>query len=206
MYKGIPKSTGLRTSLLAGAGVAALLASPSWAQSAANSPPPQATPDAAQVTSPQATQDNSSAQEIIVTGSRIPSPTLTSPSPLQVVSAKTLQNSGTTNVLDALEKIPAVGRPGNSRVTSAQDTNPGLSTVNLRNLGDNRTLVLIDGRRSVAGVPGTSTVDLSMIPTPFVERVDVLTGGASAVYGSDAIAGVVNFIYKKHFQGFQFNT
>jgi outer membrane receptor protein involved in Fe transport len=184
----------LRSGLLAGASVVTLLASPAWAQSTA---------DAA---SPQTAATDTASQEIIVTGSRIPSPTLTSPSPLQMVSSKTLENSGSTNVLDALQKIPAIGRPGNSRTTSAADTNPGLSTVNLRNLGDNRTLVLIDGRRSVAGVPGTSTVDLSMIPTTFVDRVDVLTGGASAVYGSDAIAGVVNFIYKKHFQGFQFNT
>lgn len=206
-YANIVASTALRTSLLAGASMLTLLAgtSPAWAQDAAATPP-QTQPGAASATPDQSAPAAGPSQDIIVTGSRIPSATLTSPSPLQIVSAKTLQNSGTTNVLDALEKIPAVGRPGNSRTTSAQDTNPGLSTVNLRNLGDNRTLVLIDGRRSVAGVPGTSTVDLSMIPAPFVERVDVLTGGASAVYGSDAIAGVVNFIYKKHFQGFQFNT
>ena len=206
-YANIVASTALRTSLLAGASMITLLAgaSPAWAQDAAATLP-QTQPGAASATPDQSAPAAGASQDIIVTGSRIPSATLTSPSPLQIVSAKTLQNSGTTNVLDALEKIPAVGRPGNSRTTSAQDTNPGLSTVNLRNLGDNRTLVLIDGRRSVAGVPGTSTVDLSMIPTPFVERVDVLTGGASAVYGSDAIAGVVNFIYKKHFQGFQFNT
>jgi outer membrane receptor protein involved in Fe transport len=140
-------------------------------------------------------------QAIVVTGSRIRSPTLTSPSPLQVVSAATIENAGATNIQDVLQELPAVGVPSQSRVTNGNDTNPGLATVNLRNLGSDRTLVLIDGRRTVAGVPGTAQVDLSMIPAPFVERVDVLTGGASAVYGSDAIAGVVNFIYKKKFQG-----
>lgn len=206
MYKGIHNSTGLRTGLLVGASAAALLSSPAWAQSTATPSAQQTLPAASSATPGQSEASDTAPQEIVVTGSRIPSQTLTSPSPLQIVSAKSLEDTGTMDVLDALEKIPAVGRPGNSRVTSAQDTSPGLSTVNLRNLGDNRTLVLIDGRRSVAGVPGTSTVDLSMIPTPFVERVDVLTGGASAVYGSDAIAGVVNFIYKKNLQGFQFNV
>lgn len=205
-YTGITKSTALRASLLTGAIAVTLLASPAWAQSASDAPPQQAQQNVPQATTAQPTPINSALQAIVVTGSRIPSPTLTSPSPLQMIYAKTLEDSGVTNVQVALEKIPAVGRPGQSRTTNAQDTNPGISTVDLRNLGDNRTLVLIDGRRSVAGVPGTSTVDLSMIPTPFVERVDVLTGGASAVYGSDAIAGVVNFIYKKHLQGFQLNA
>lgn len=144
--------------------------------------------------------------DIVVTGSRIASPALTSPSPLQVLTAETLENTGIVNVQDALQQNPAVGTATLSRTTTGNTTNPGLSTVNLRNLGPDRTLVLIDGRRSVAGVPGTAQVDLSMIPTPFIERVDVLTGGASAVYGSDAVAGVVNFIYKKKFEGLQLNT
>lgn len=148
----------------------------------------------------------SAGEDIVVTGSRIRSPTLTSPSPLQVVTSETIENAGATHVQDVLQQIPAVGVPSQSRTTNANDTNPGLATVNLRNLGADRTLVLIDGRRTVAGIPGTAQVDLSMIPSPFVERVDVLTGGASAVYGSDAIAGVVNFIYKKNFQGLLLNT
>jgi len=145
-------------------------------------------------------------QEVVVTGSRIASPALTSPSPLQVVTAQALENQGVVNVQEALQQNPAVGIPGQSRTTNGASTNPGLATVNLRNLGADRTLVLIDGRRSVAGVPGTAQVDLSMIPTPFIERVDVLTGGASAVYGSDAVAGVVNFIYKKKYEGLQLNV
>lgn len=143
---------------------------------------------------------------IVVTGSRIRSPTLTSPSPIQVVTAQDIENTGLIDIQEVLQQNPAVGTPGASRTTNTFGTSPGRSTVNLRNLGPSRTLVLIDGRRSVAGVPGSSVVDLAMIPAAFVERVDVLTGGASAVYGSDAIAGVVNFIYKKDFEGIRFNT
>lgn len=172
-----------RTLLLAGSGAAMLSAFPALAQ-----------------------EQGASDADIVVTGSRIASPALTSPSPLQVLTSETLENNGIVNIQDALQQNPAIGIPGLSRTTTGNTTNPGLSTVNLRNLGADRTLVLIDGRRSVAGVPGTAQVDLSMIPTPFVERVDVLTGGASAVYGSDAVAGVVNFIYKKKFEGLNLNA
>lgn len=145
-------------------------------------------------------------EAITITGSRIKSPSLTSPSPLQVVTEQDIQNTGSIDLLEVLKQNPAIGVPGASRTTNTFGTSPGRSTVNLRNLGPSRTLVLIDGRRTVAGDPGSSVVDLAMIPTAFVERVDVLTGGASAVYGSDAIAGVVNFIYKKSFEGLTLNT
>ena len=104
-------------------------------------------------------------------------------------------------------RTPAFGTPGISRTNSNFSTSSaGVATVDLRNLGSNRTLVLVDGRRFVAGIPGTSTVDLNTIPAAFIERTDVLTGGASAVYGSDAVAGVVNIIYKKHFEGVEGNA
>jgi outer membrane receptor protein involved in Fe transport len=145
-------------------------------------------------------------EQIVVTGSRIRSAVLTSPSPIQVISEEAIENTGSLNILDVLQENPAFGVPGASRTTNTFGTNPGLSTVNLRNLGASRTLVLIDGRRTVAGIPGSSVVDVNMIPSSFVERVDVLTGGASSVYGSDAIAGVVNFIYKKNFEGISANV
>jgi iron complex outermembrane recepter protein len=146
-------------------------------------------------------------EEIVVTGTRIKSADLTSPSPLQVVTAQAIQDQGVINVQDALQNNPAFGQPGMSRYTSAGNiTNAGAATVNLRNLGADRTLVLVDGRRMVAGIPGTAQVDLDMIPTGFIDRVEVLTGGASAVYGSDAIAGVVNLIYKKNFEGLTFDA
>src|SRR5690606_18690177 len=77
----------------------------------------------------------------------------------------------------------------------------GVATIDLRNLGESRTLVLVNGRRFVAGLGGTSAVDINNIPTDFIERVDVTTGGASSIYGSDAISGVVNFILKDRFEG-----
>ncbi len=156
-------------------------------------------PALAQTASPAAEPE---VEAIIVTGSRIASPTLTSPSPLQVITAEAIRESGAVNIQDLLLENPAFGTPGISRTNSNFSTSSaGVATVDLRDLGSDRTLVLVNGRRFVAGVPGSSTVDLNTIPTQFIERVDVLTGGASAIYGSDAVAGVVNFIYKKNFQG-----
>lgn len=141
-------------------------------------------------------------EEVVVTGTRIRSADLTSPSPLQVIDSGFIEDIGVVNVMDALQLNPAFGEPGNSRFTSnGSVTTAGTSTANLRNLGADRTLVLADGRRQVSGIPGTARVDLTMIPTGFVDRVDVLTGGASAIYGSDAISGVVNFIYKTDYEG-----
>lgn len=143
---------------------------------------------------------------IIVTGSRIVSPTINSVSPVQVVSAEQIQQSGITNVQDLLLENPAFGSPTFARTNTAFLTSgTGVATVDLRNLGTDRTLVLINGRRVVAGIPGSATVDLNVIPTQFIQRIDVLTGGASSLYGSDAVAGVVNFIYKDNFQGLEAN-
>ncbi|TPG52107.1 TonB-dependent receptor domain-containing protein [Sphingomonas glacialis] len=196
----------LKRLLLTGASAFTVFAAmPAFAQSQPIESLPPSQP-AASIPASEPSPADATSQDIVVTGSRIASPTLKSPSPLQVITAEDIQRQGTTNVQDILQNNPAIGAPGRSRNTGGNDTDPGLATLNLRNLGPDRTLVLIDGRRTVAGVPGTAQVDVSMIPPSFVERVDVLTGGASAVYGSDAIAGVVNFIYKKHFKGFQANV
>lgn len=145
-------------------------------------------------------------ETIIVTGSRIAIPGIDAVSPVQVVSEEAIRQSGVANVQDLLLENPAFGTPALSRTNSAFLTSgTGVATVDLRDLGSDRTLVLINGRRVVAGVPGTATVDLNVIPTQFIQRVDVLTGGASSVYGSDAIAGVVNFIYKDSFEGIEAN-
>ena len=120
------------------------------------------------------------------------------------LDSNTLQQSGTTNITDFLTGYPAL--IGSS--TSAQNSGDragigatGLNLLNLRNLGTQRTLVLVDGRRHVGGVPGDASVDVNTIPTDLVERIDVLTGGASAIYGADAVTGVVNFVLKHDFQG-----
>ena len=141
-------------------------------------------------------------ETVVVTGSRIATPELASPVPVTVVSTQLIQDTGTVNVSDILRLLPSVG----SSVLSSTNSNflvsgQGVNSINLRNLGDQRTLVLVNGRRFTPGVAGSSIVDFNMIPTDFVDHIEVITGGASAIYGSDALAGVVNVIYKKDFSG-----
>lgn len=134
--------------------------------------------------------------EVTVTGSRIRQPNLTSTSPLTVVNQQEFKLQGTARVEDLLNNLPQVVAAQNSGVSNGSD---GTAQVNLRNLGATRTLVLVDGKRLEPGTGGVT--DINDIPVALVDRVDVVTGGASAVYGSDAVAGVVNFILKKDFEG-----
>lgn len=141
-------------------------------------------------------------QQVQITGSRLASPNAESPSPLQVLTAADIAASGATNLQELLLKNPTLGTPAISRTNSNFSTSSaGVATVDLRGLETSRTLVLVNGRRFVAGVPGDSAVDLNVIPTDFIERVELLTGGASATYGSDAVAGVVNIILKRNLNG-----
>ena len=141
-------------------------------------------------------------EEVVVTGTRIRTPGAESPSPLQVISNRDIEESGTVNLQQILLQNPSVGAPAVARTNSNFATSSaGVATVDLRNLGTSRTLVLVNGRRFVAGIPGESAVDLNSIPADFIERVELLTGGASSMYGSDAVAGVVNIILKKNFEG-----
>lgn len=155
-------------------------------------------------------QEEEAAEEeqglIVVTGSRIASPTVTSSAPLQILDDVAIDDAGVTNVQELLLENPAFGTPALSRTNSAFLTSgTGVATVDLRDLGSARTLVLINGRRVIGGVAGTPNVDLNIIPTQFLQQVDVLTGGASSLYGSDAVAGVVNFVYKRDFEGIEAN-
>jgi outer membrane receptor protein involved in Fe transport len=141
----------------------------------------------------------SAVQEIIVTGSRIQSPNVTSVSPVTTVSAADITATGLTRTEDILNNLPMVFAGQNSTVSNGSD---GTAAVNLRGLGPQRTLVLVNGRRLGPG-PGTGTniSDINEIPAALIERIDILTGGASSVYGADAVAGVVNFVLNTHFQG-----
>ena len=150
-------------------------------------------------------------QEVVVTGSRIAAPNQTSGSPIQVVSSQNIADTGRNDISDVLNQLPQIfnndiGQDLGNR-TSGLTTAGGVATADLRGLGPNRTLVLVDGRRLGIGSPNTAiqqpAPDLDQIPLFMVDRVEVLTGGASSVYGSDAIAGVVNFILKKDFHGIQ---
>lgn len=136
--------------------------------------------------------------DIVITGSRIPRPDVVSNSPVNVIGEEEIRLTGTVETEQLLNALPqAVAGAG------AQSNGGNLSaTVNLRNLGTVRTLVLQNGRRIVGSSPD-GVVDLNMIPPTLVKRVEVVTGGASAVYGSDAMAGVVNFVMKNDFEGFE---
>ena len=146
--------------------------------------------------------ESAQVEEIVVTGSRIARPDLTSTSPVAQVGAAELKQSGVVNTENLLNTLPQAV-PG---VTSTVNNgNGGVATVNLRGLGASRTLVLVDGKRQT---PTTSdgVVDLNLIPTALIKGIDVVSGGGSAVYGSDAISGVVNFILKKDFEGLEFSA
>ncbi|HEY0413954.1 MAG TPA: TonB-dependent receptor, partial [Allosphingosinicella sp.] len=135
---------------------------------------------------------------IVVTGSRIPQPNLTAVSPVTVVNSQDVRLQGTTKTEDLINSLPqAFGEQGGNLANGAT----GIATVNLRGLGPQRTLVLVNGRRLVPGDPTSAAADINMIPATLIDRVDVLTGGASSVYGSDAVAGVVNFIIDTNFEG-----
>ena len=146
--------------------------------------------------------------DIVVTGSRIVRPEFAAPNPITSFNAAAIQQSGNTNITNFLERVPALTgsrdftqTSGGNAVSSNAIGAAGLNELNLRNLGTNRTLVLVNGRRHVAGEPDSAAVDIDSIPTDLIERVDVLTGGASAVYGADGVSGVVNFILKRDFDG-----
>ena len=146
--------------------------------------------------------------EVIVTGSRIKQPNLTSTSPIQVVSDKEIELNGTTDMIGLLNTLPQLFMNNTADVSGTSQVLAGaggISTADLRGLGPQRTLVLIDGKRLGTGdantANGNPAPDLNQIPVQLVQRVDVVTGGASAVYGSDAIAGVINFIMKRDFEG-----
>ncbi|MCW8125019.1 TonB-dependent receptor [Microbulbifer halophilus] len=148
-----------------------------------------------------AQEDATLVEEVVVTGSRIRRTDLESTSPVSIVSAEDMKVQGIVNVADALQQLTAQ----NGGLTSAVNNGGGgKSTVNLRGMGSQRTLVLLNGRRvTPSGIGANATVDLNTVPVAIIERIEVLKDGASAVYGSDAIAGVVNIITKKNFEGFQ---
>jgi iron complex outermembrane receptor protein len=144
-----------------------------------------------------------SMQRVEVTGSRIATANLDSASPVTVVSAKDIKLEGVRSVENLLNNLPQVFADQGGSISNGST---GTATVNLRNFGADRTLVLVNGRRLPAGSPRNTAADLNQIPAALIKRVEVLTGGASAIYGSDAVAGVVNFIMNDNFQGVQLET
>lgn len=182
-----------RARLLVGAAPIALLAMPAYAQDV-----PPSTQDVAQ----ESTQDGTG-EDIIVTGSRIPQPNLTSVAPVTVLSNQDIKLQGTSRIEDLLNSLPQVSAGQSSGVSNAAT---GTATVDLRGLGVARTLVLVNGRRLMPGDPADSSADLNAIPETLIKRVEVLTGGASSTYGADAVAGVVNFIMDTDFTGIKLDA
>ncbi len=215
----------LTTTLLVGAGV---LANPAYAQDTQPKTPgtsattnstvpdqnkatnPVAAPPTADVTTQPPPAVNAkgapvqSSSEIIITGTRIPQPNLTSAAPVTVVTNQDVKLSGATRVEDVLNQLPSVQANQSSGVSNGAT---GTAYLDLRDLGPKRTLVLINGRRLLPGDPNSSaqSADINFIPGALIKRVDVLTGGASSVYGADAVAGVVNFIMDTNFTGIRFD-
>ena len=151
---------------------------------------------------------NTPEDQIVVTGSRIArDPNLGSPAPILAVTAEQLQRAGTSDVVDTLRDIPSLSTSTSTEgsIDGVFSESVGQAVLNLRGLGANRTLVLVNGRRHVSGVAGEQAVDVNSIPTALIERVEVLTGGASSIYGADAVTGVVNFVLKDDFEGIQGN-
>ena len=196
---------GWRAGLLAGAAVST--AGQGLAQTAPAAP--AATRQTEKADAQSAAPAEARGDEIVVTGSRIARPEFAAPNPIVSYNAAAIQQSGNTNLTSFLERVPALSGSRDFTQTSGGNavySNPfgaaGLNELNLRGLGVNRTLVLVDGRRHVAGEQNSAAVDVNSIPTDLIERVDVLTGGASAIYGADGVSGVVNFILKRDFDGF----
>jgi iron complex outermembrane recepter protein len=150
------------------------------------------------LTAPALAQDQGATETVVVTGSRIPQQGLYASSPVTSVGQGEIKLEGTTDIETLLDNLPSVFVSQNS---TSNNGSSGTSTINLRDLGAARTLVLIDGTRLMPGDPTLPAADVNTIPTALVDHVEVLTGGASAVYGSDAVAGVVNFIMRKDFEG-----
>lgn len=147
-----------------------------------------------------AEDDEAQGSAIVVTGSRIARPELESPMPVSVISMDQALSLGRISAIEALERDPALGTSQNLS-SDVRGWDAGTSSVNLRNLGTNRSLTLIDGQRRVSGSARSSAVDIGMIPVSMIDRMEIVTGGAAAIYGADAVTGAVNIITKRHVEG-----
>lgn len=176
-------------------GVMALTA-PSFAQEVTPQTPPPELDDPGSTT----------LDEIVVTGSRIRRDPASVPTPIITVEREQLLETGLTTVIDYLATIPALSNSLVPSDTTAGLNQGGLDFANLRSLGSQRTLTLIDGRRHVGSSAGQLAVDVSTIPRLLIERIDIITGGASSVYGADAVSGVLNYTLRTDFEGLEIDA
>ena len=192
--------TVMRSHLLASTVLAGVIAvaAPAWAQSPTQDQAPVIT---------SAQDDTTELGEVVVTGSRIRRDPTNAPTPLIQVTGEQLLTTGQSSVIDYLATLPALSNsvvPSDTTGSGLGDG--GLSLPNLRSLGENRTLTLVDGRRHVGSSGGSLAVDIDTIPRLLIENIEIVTGGASSVYGADAVSGVLNFILKKDFEGLEIDA
>lgn len=148
-------------------------------------------------------QDATTVGELVVTGSRIRRDTFSSPTPVSVISAEAIRESGNTSLGDIMMDLPVINAATNAQNSSSSLYLAGQARADIRGLGPTRTLVLVDGRRHVFSDASSPAVDLNQIPSLMIDRIETVAGGASAIYGSEAIAGVVNIIMKRDFDGIE---
>src|ERR1700733_4276443 len=178
-----------------------IASAPIWAQQASDTAVSNPTP---------ASESNAPLVEVTVTGSRIKRKDLESSSPLITIDSEQIESRAGLNLESYLNQLPNFN-PAQTPTTENSDVQPsavntvGISTISLRGFGPNRNLVLIDGHRTTP-VNALMETDINSIPSAMVDRVEIITGGASAVYGADAIGGVVNFITKKNYEGAQIDV
>ncbi|WP_420478036.1 TonB-dependent receptor domain-containing protein [Brevundimonas sp. FT23028] len=187
----VMRSHLLASTVLAGA---IAFAAPAWAQTPADQTAAEP-------------QDSTELGEVVVTGSRIRRSAENAPTPLIQVQREDLLSTGQTTVIDYLATIPALSNsvvPSDTTGSGLGDG--GLSLPNLRSLGSNRTLTLVDGRRHVGSSGGQLSVDVDTIPRLLIENIEIVTGGASSVYGADAVSGVLNFVLRKNFEGLEIDA
>jgi len=186
---------------------ALMCAAPAQAQ---NAPPPGQSSEAQQkaaasAVTPPAAQQEGEAGEVVVTGTRLRSPNQESAAPITSVSGETFFQTGQISVGDQLNELPSIRSTFSTQNSTRFLGTAGLNLLDLRGLGTQRTLVLVNGRRHVGGdiLNNAVSTDINTIPTDLIDRIDIISGGQSGVYGSDAISGVVNFILKDHYDGIQ---
>jgi outer membrane receptor protein involved in Fe transport len=205
------KSFAHKRLILASASIAILgvaLAQPAFAQSSDQPAAGDATPQSLAPTQPGATGGDvpNLDREIVVTGSRIARRDFTATSPIVTVDSALIEKTSSVNLEANLNKLPqfapSLTQFSSDNIQSSANTTLGASTVSLRQLGSNRNLVLLDGRRGTP-INGSGVIDINTIPSAAIQRVEIITGGASSTYGADAVGGVVNFILKKNFQGLE---
>ncbi len=200
------RSSFIRSLSMSGSALALALcaSSPAFAQVTNEPSPPETLQGETEIESGQDTDDQDAQgtqEEITVTGSRIRRPNIESNQPITSVGIQELTETGDVSIGDALNDLPALRSTFSQANSGRFIGTAGLNILDLRGLGASRTLTLQNGRRLPAALPGTNLVDVNLIPTDLIERVDIVTGGNSAIYGSDAVAGVVNFVLRRNFEG-----